>query len=48
MKSGLNFLIAAKRCEIDALRQLSLTSALVNVTGRLVHGLQRERGLTNL
>ncbi|MDZ4295520.1 MAG: nitrate- and nitrite sensing domain-containing protein, partial [Hydrogenophaga sp.] len=46
--SGLNFLIAAKRCEIDALRQLSLTSALVNVTGRLVHGLQRERGLTNL
>ena len=48
LKSGLNFLIAAKRCEIDALRQLSLTSALVNVTGRLVHGLQRERGLTNL
>ncbi|MFW5331342.1 nitrate- and nitrite sensing domain-containing protein [Hydrogenophaga sp. ZJX-1] len=48
MKSGLNFLIAAKRCEIDALRQLSLTSALVNVTGRLIHGLQRERGLSNL
>jgi hypothetical protein len=46
--SGLNFLIAAKRCEIDALRQLALTSALVNVTGRLVHGLQRERGLSNL
>ena len=48
LKSGLNFLIAAKRCEIDALRQLSLTSALVNVTGRLIHGLQRERGLSNL
>jgi Nitrate and nitrite sensing/ANTAR domain len=48
LKSGLHFLIAAKRCEIDALRQLSLTSALVNVTGRLVHGLQRERGLSNL
>jgi len=48
MKSGLNFLIAAKRCEIDALRQLALTSALVNVIGRLVHGLQRERGLSNL
>lgn len=48
LKSGLNFLIAAKRCEIDALRQLALTSALVNVTGRLVHGLQRERGLSNL
>ena len=48
LKSGLNFLIAAKRCEIDALRQLAFTSALVNVTGRLVHGLQRERGLSNL
>jgi len=48
LNSGLNFLIAAKRCEIDALRQLALTSALVNVTARLVHGLQRERGLSNL
>ena len=48
MKSGLNFLLAAKRCEIAALQQLALTSALVNVTGRLVHGLQRERGLSNL
>ncbi|MDP1688202.1 MAG: antitermination regulator, partial [Hydrogenophaga sp.] len=41
MKSGLNFLVAAKRCEIAELQQLALTSALVNVTGRLVHGLQR-------
>jgi hypothetical protein len=48
MNSGLHFLIAAKRCEIDALRQLALTSALVNVTARLIHGLQRERGLSNL
>ncbi|MCW5653535.1 nitrate regulatory protein [Hydrogenophaga sp.] len=48
MKSGLTFLVAAKRCEIAELRQLALTSALVNVTGRLVHGLQRERGLSNL
>ncbi len=48
MKSGLNFLIAAKRCEIAELQALALTSALVNVTGRLVHGLQRERGLSNL
>ncbi len=48
MKSGLNFLLAAKRCEIAELQQLALTSALVNVTGRLVHGLQRERGLSNL
>ncbi|OSZ76100.1 nitrate regulatory protein [Hydrogenophaga sp. IBVHS1] len=48
MKTGLNFLVAAKRCEIAELRQLALTSALVNVTGRLVHALQRERGLSNL
>lgn len=48
MKSGLNFLVAAKRCEIAELQQLALTSALVNVSGRLVHGLQRERGLSNL
>jgi hypothetical protein len=48
MKSGLNFLVAAKRCEIAELQQLALTSALVNVTGRLIHGLQRERGLSNL
>lgn len=48
MKSGLHFLVAAKRCEIDELEQLARTSALVNVTGRLVHGLQRERGLSNL
>lgn len=48
MKSGLNFLVAAKRCEIAELQALALASALVNVTGRLVHGLQRERGLSNL
>ena len=48
MKTGLHFLIAAKRCEIDGLQQLGRTSALVNTTGRLIHGLQRERGLSNL
>ncbi|MEP6791751.1 MAG: nitrate- and nitrite sensing domain-containing protein, partial [Ramlibacter sp.] len=48
VKSGLDFLIAAKRCEIADLQQLAFTSALVNVTGRLVHGLQRERGLSSL
>ncbi|MDP2166570.1 MAG: nitrate- and nitrite sensing domain-containing protein [Hydrogenophaga sp.] len=48
MKSALNFLVAAKRCEIAELQALALTGALVNVTGRLVHGLQRERGLSNL
>lgn len=48
MKSALRFLIAAKRCEIAGLRQLALTSELVNAIGRLVHALQRERGLSNL
>ncbi|MEZ5702543.1 MAG: nitrate- and nitrite sensing domain-containing protein [Burkholderiaceae bacterium] len=48
MPSGLQFLIAAKRCEIAELQQISQTSALVTAVGRLIHGLQRERGLTNL
>lgn len=48
MKSGLSFLVAAKRCEIAELQALARTSALVNATGQLVHGLQRERGLSNL
>ena len=48
MKSALRFLIAAKRSEIAGLRQLALTSELVNAIGRLVHALQRERGLSNL
>ena len=48
MPSGLQFLIAAKHCEIAELQQISRTSALVTAVGRLIHGLQRERGLTNL
>lgn len=48
MKTGLDFLLAAKRCEIDGLQRLAFTATLVEVTARLVHGLQRERGLTNL
>ena len=48
MKSGLSFLIAALRCEIDELAQLARTSELVGTIGRLVHALQRERGLSNV
>ena len=48
MKSGLSFLIAARRCEINDLEQLTRTSALVKVTGRLVHALQKERGISNV
>lgn len=48
MKSGLSFLVAARRCEIEELEQLARTSDLVGVIGRLVHALQRERGLSNI
>lgn len=48
MKTGLDFLLAAKRCEIDGLQGLAFTATLVDVSARLVHGLQRERGLSNL
>ncbi|AMM23359.1 nitrate regulatory protein [Variovorax sp. PAMC 28711] len=48
MKSGLSFLVAARRCEIEELEQLARTSDLVGVIGRLVHALQRERGLSNV
>ncbi|MGJ7507675.1 nitrate- and nitrite sensing domain-containing protein [Variovorax sp. GT1P44] len=48
MKSGLSFLIAALRCEIDGLEQLDRTSQLVGTISRLVHALQRERGISNV
>ena len=48
MNAGLRFLIAAKSCDIADLRQLALTSSLVDAIGELVHALQRERGLSNL
>lgn len=48
MKSGLHFLLAAKCCEIAELQQLTLTAELVDASARLVHELQRERGMSNL
>ncbi|MFC7408203.1 nitrate- and nitrite sensing domain-containing protein [Hydrogenophaga atypica] len=48
MKSGLHFLLAAKCCEIGELQQLTLTAELVDASARLVHELQRERGMSNL
>ena len=48
MNAGLRFLIAAKGCDIADLRQLALTSSLVDAIGELVHALQRERGMSNL
>ena len=48
MKSGSSFLLAARQCEISELEQLARTSELVGVLGRLVHALQRERGLASI
>jgi hypothetical protein len=48
MKSGLSFLFAARQCEIVELEQLAQSSDLVGAMGRLIHALQRERGLTNM
>ncbi len=48
MKSGLNFLVAARQCEIGDLEQLALTSELVSAIGRLIHALQKERGISNV
>lgn len=48
MKSALHFLVAARQCEIGELEQLMRTSALVNLLGRFVHALQKERGLSNI
>jgi hypothetical protein len=46
--SALNYLLTARRCEIAELERLARTSELVNTVGRLVHALQRERGMSNI
>ncbi|MBE7938951.1 MULTISPECIES: nitrate regulatory protein [Ramlibacter] len=48
MKSGLQFLLAARRSEITELERLSRSSALVGAVGALTHAVQRERGITNV
>lgn len=48
MKSGSNFLLAARACEIAELEQLARTCELVALVGRFTHALQRERGISNL
>ena len=48
MRSGLSFLLAARQCEIGELERLAQTGELVNVIGRFTHGLQRERGTSNI
>ncbi len=48
MQSAMGFLIAARRCEIQGLEQLALTSELVERVSDLVHCLQKERGASNI
>jgi hypothetical protein len=48
MKSGLSFLLAARRCEIAELEQLARDSELVGVVGQLTHALQRERAISTI
>ncbi|SFX31941.1 nitrate regulatory protein [Marinospirillum alkaliphilum] len=46
--SAQQFLLAARQCEIQGLEQLAQTCELVGHVSRLVHELQRERGLSNV
>ncbi len=48
MRTGSSFLLAARQCEIAELEQLAHTGELVGSIGRLVHALQRERGICNV
>lgn len=48
MKSGSDFLLAARLCEIADLEQLARTADLVAVIARFIHALQRERGISNI
>ena len=48
MNPGLRFLVAARQCEIKELEHLAQMSELVGVVCRVVHALQKERGLSNL
>ncbi len=48
MKSVIHFLVAARQSEIAELEQLQRTSALVGLLSRLIHALQKERGLSNV
>ena len=48
MKTARDFLLAARRCEIRDLEKLAQSCALVLAVGELVHGLQRERGSSQI
>lgn len=46
--SALNFLLAARQCEIDEFERLAATSELVSTIARFAHAMQRERGISNI
>jgi AmiR/NasT family two-component response regulator len=48
MRSGSTFLLAARQCEIAELEQLARTGELLVAISRLIHALQRERGIANV
>ena len=48
MKTARDFLLAARRCEIRDLEKLAQSCALVLAVGEFVHGLQRERGSSQI
>lgn len=48
MKSASSFLLAARRCEIGELEELARAGELAAASSRLIHALQRERGITCL
>lgn len=48
MSTALDFMLAARRSEMQGLQALALTCQLVGKISRLVHALQRERGFSNM
>ncbi|MGB4673127.1 MAG: nitrate- and nitrite sensing domain-containing protein [Azovibrio sp.] len=48
MSTALDYLVAARRCEINELTKLSHTCDLVLVVNELIHCLQQERGISNV
>lgn len=48
MSDAMDFMLAARRCEMQGLQTLEVTCAMVAGVSRLVHALQRERGFSNV
>ncbi|MCI1013338.1 nitrate- and nitrite sensing domain-containing protein [Herbaspirillum sp. C7C2] len=48
MSNVLNYLITARRCEVEELQRLARTCQLVLTVGKLIHCLQQERGISNI